>query len=190
MSAENESYLRLITSEYANAPRFCAYVEVFLNMINPIWDCLESFDTIFNIDTAVGDQLDQWGVYYDISRELPITDPNIPSILPDDLYRLVLKARRIANHWKGSYQGLVELVKELYPNVDFELLDNQDMTMTFTLVNPDISDAETALILNGYIIPKPEGVGINLKFQEGELFGWDTDAMYIKGWDLANWRNY
>ena len=93
MADTNEAYLALITSEYSTKPLFNAYVAAFLNMISPAVDMYTSFNTIFNIDNAVGDQLDQIGELLNISRQLPVVDENIPSVLTDEYYRTVIKAK-------------------------------------------------------------------------------------------------
>ena len=57
MADSNESYLQLITSQYAMKPKFNAMVQAYLDMVSPAVDCLNSFNEIFNLDEAVGDQL-------------------------------------------------------------------------------------------------------------------------------------
>lgn len=189
MADSNVEYLKLITSEYADKPNYNSFVETFLKTVSPINDCLTSFDTIFNLDNAVGDQLDWWGTMLDVSRELPISDPDIPSILTDDLYRIVLKARIYSNTWDGTYQGLKDIINQTFPDVAYEIVDNQDMSMQVVLIVPDASPALIALLLNGFILPKPSGVRVSYTIQEAGLFGWDSDTAFIRGWDQGVWSN-
>ena len=40
MADSNESYLQLITSQYAMKPKFNAMVQAYLDMVSPAVDCL------------------------------------------------------------------------------------------------------------------------------------------------------
>ena len=72
MADTNEAYLKLITSEYSTKPLFNAYAAAFLNMLSPDVDMYNSFNGLFNIDAAVGDQLDKIGQLLNASRQLPM----------------------------------------------------------------------------------------------------------------------
>ena len=187
MADSNVEYLRLITSEYADKPNYNSFVEAFLKKVSPINDCMTSFDTIFNLNVAEGDQLDWWGTMLNVSRELPISDPDIPSVLTDDLYRIVLKARIYSNMWDGTILGLQEIINKTFENVTYQLVDGQDMSMQVILIVPNADPALIALLLNGYILPKPSGVNVSYTIQENALFGWDSNTGFIKGWDLGIW---
>lgn len=189
MADSNVEYLRLITSEYADKPNYNAFVEAFLKKVSPINDCLTSFDVIFNLDNAAGDQLDWWGDILNVSRELPVSDPDIPSVLTDDLYRIVLKARIYANTWDGTIDGLRNIIDTSFENVVYQIVDAQDMSMQVVLIIPDADPALIALLLNGFILPKPSGVNVSYTIQENALFGWDSNTSFIKGWDEGIWSD-
>ena len=148
MQDTNELYLQLITSQYADKPLFNEYVKTLLDEISPVIDCLNDFNTVFILDTAVGDQLDKIGQLLDLSRELPVDDPDIPSILSDDTFRLVLKARILANHWDGSNEGLIKIIDTMFPLVSYQLIDGQDMSMTVAIIDPNSTLERSALLLN------------------------------------------
>lgn len=189
MADSNIEYLKLITSEYADKPKYNSFVETFLKLISPSNDCLLSFDEIFNFEKAVGDQLDKIGEIIGVGRELPISDPDIPPVLTDDLYRVVLKARIYANFWDGTMEGLISIVDKTFPEVAYQIVDGQDMSMQFVIIVPDSDPALIALLLQGYILPKPSGVRITYTVQSNPLFGWDSDTGFIKGWDQGVWSS-
>lgn len=189
MADSNESYLGLITSEYATKDLFYQYVKTFLDEVSPVVDMLMSFDTIFNLDNAVGDQLDLLGELVGMTRNLPLSVTDIPSTLTDDLFRTVIKARIYSNHWDGTYEGWVAIIQALYPNTSFSVVDNQDMTIDVYIIQTEEDATKLALLLNGYIVPKPAGVLVNYTVQEGALFGYDSDTSFIKGWDEGIWGN-
>lgn len=189
MADSNVEYLKLITSEYADKPKFNSFVETFLKQVACLNDNYLEFDNLFNLDKATGDQLDKLGELVNVSRELPISVENIPSILTDDLYRIVIRSRIFSNFWDGTLEGLQEIVDITFPDVAYQIVDNQDMTMQVVIIYPDADPSLIALLTAGYILPKPSGVGVTYTIQENELFGWDSDTAFIKGWDTGIWSS-
>lgn len=189
MADSNVPYLKLITSEYAKKPLFNEYVETFLKKISPTVDNLNEFDILFNLETAVGDQLDAIGSLLSVSRNLPTDNENVPATLDDDLYRKVLKSAIYKYHWDGTRKGLEEILNIIFPNVPVDFVDNQDMSYTVRVIDPTFSQTDLALLQLGYILPKPSGVKVNYEIQDKPLFGWDTDGMFIQGWDKGNWSS-
>lgn len=189
MADSNVEYIKLITSEYQKSENYKQYVEAFLNLISPSVDCLTDFDVLFNLNNAVGDQLDKLGELVGIGRQLPIDDPDIHATLDDETYRLVIRARILSNRWDGTIQGLRNILDALFAEVSYEIVDNQDMSYLITLISPTIDDTLVALILNGFILPKPSGVRVNYEVLDNPLFGWDSETGFIKGWDEGKWAN-
>lgn len=183
------SYIELITSEYAEQPLFNAFVQAFLDMELPIDECMEKFSELFNLDNAVGDQLDKLGSYVALTRELPVVDQDIPSILPDNYFREIIKCRIRANFWDGTNEQLSYLIDQAFPDATYEIQDNQDMTLQIVMINPYADPTLIALLFNGYIIPKPAGVFTTFTIMDRPMFGWDSDSGFVKGWDLGTWSN-
>ena len=189
MSDSNVPYLKLVTSEHSVQPKYTEYVKTFLGMISPCVDIYNDFVVLFALDSATGDQLDRLGELVGIGRQLPIVDERIPATLDDEAYRLVIKAKIYKNHWAGTRKGLQDIFDAFFPNVRYEIIDNQDMSYTVTLIDPEADDLFVGLIMNGYILPKPSGVRVNYEIQDKPLFGWNTDTSFIKGWDEGNWSS-
>lgn len=189
MADNNQAYLDLITSEYAEKPKFNAYVLAFLEEISPSVECMEQFYGLFNLQNAVGDQLDKCGELVALTRELPLSDPNIPSVLPDDIFRIVIQARILTNFWDGTNSGLQALIEQLFPDIAFEIVDNQDMSLQVVIIDPNTTPTLLALLTNGWLIPKPAGVNVTWTVQESALFGWDISTSFISGWDSGVWSS-
>lgn len=183
----NAPYLKLITSQYANKPKYNSYVETFLNMVSPAVNCLDEFNTIFVLSTAVGDQLDKIGGLLGLGRTLPVSNPDIPPVLDDDTYRKVLMSRVYFNRWDGTRQGLEIILNAIFPGLPYEIIDGQDMSYDVSVTDPEFSDQDLALLKEGYIIPKPSGVSVNYNIVDRPLFGWDSDNTFIQGWDKGSW---
>lgn len=189
MADSNVPYLKLITSEHSVQPKYTEYVKTFLDMISSCVDIYNDFDVLFALDYAAGDQLDKLGELVGISRQLPVVDERIPATLNDEAYRLVIKAKIYKNHWDGTRKGLQDIFDAFFPNVPYEIIDNQDMSYTVTLIDPEADDLFVGLIMNGYILPKPSGVRVDYNIMDSSLFGWDSDTQFIKGWDKADWSS-
>lgn len=102
------------------------------------------------------------------------------NLLDDDAFRLMIKARIIQNTWKGTLPELYELWNSLFPNSKvMQIQDLQDMSYNIAMQG-DYTQLERELILHGYIIPKPEGVRINL------LTFVDTDGLPLFSYDYNN----
>ena len=202
----NEKYLRLITSEHATKTLYMRYVAAFLDMLNAAETCLLSFNEIFNAfkelpsaedpsnpepgtkESTVDDQLDKLASLIGISRALPIVDEDIPPLLDNETFQMVIRAKILSNHWDGTIEGLNDILTKTFPNLTYEIVDGQDMSYTITILNPMISEKELALLFNGFIIPKPSGVLVNYIITDTPLFGWDSDTSFVKGWDEGQWN--
>lgn len=187
MADNNTPYLKLITSEHATSVNFLKYVKATLDMNSPIVDVLNEFNTLFNLNVATGVQLDDIGSLVGISRTLPIDNAGIDPVLDDITYRKVIRAKIMKNHWDGTMQGMQTILSTLYPGIPCDIIDNQDMTMTVYINDPTISAQDKALLFNGFILPKPSGVGVNYQIVDKPIFSWDLDTTYFKGWDEGTW---
>ena len=187
MADNNSSYLKLVTSEHVTSANFIKYVKATLDMNSPMVDVLVGFNTLFNLDVATGAQLDDIGSLVGISRTLPIDNADIDPVLDDNAYRKVIRAKIMKNHWDGTMQGMQRIIANLYPGLPWDIIDNQDMTMTVYINDPLISEQDKSLLFNGFILPKPSGVGINYQIVDKPIFSWDFDTAYFKGWDEGTW---
>lgn len=108
------------------------------------------------------------------------------NLFDDDIFRLMIKARIIQNTWKGTLPELYDLWQTLFPNSKvMQIQDLQDMSYN-VVMQGDYTELEQELILHGYIIPKPEGVRINiLSFVDVNglpLFSYDYNNMTYSGY--------
>jgi hypothetical protein len=149
---------------------------------------LASIPALYDIDNAVGQQLDRVGEWVGISRNLPIHltgvyfsfdtsgvgfdqgtwfgpfDPSTGlTALPDDQYRILLYAKIAANNWDGTVPGAYAAWNTIFEPLGYSILisDNQDMTMDIVLVGPQPDAVTLALFTGGYLNLRPAGVGIN-----------------------------
>jgi hypothetical protein len=186
MSTGLTDYLGLITSQHRGKPKFMAFLGMLLQYIDDVDQCAASINPAFNVDSAVGMQLDTVGQWVGINRTVTFQPTGGASpILDDDMYRVAIKAKVVKNHWDGTLDMLVDAWSVLFPDFQIIITDNEDMTVT-ALVVGDPSQMMQDLIINGYIIPKPEGVRINIYAGDQPYFGFDFDDSLISGFDVGH----
>lgn len=156
-----DKYLKNITSQHRDKTKYMKWVKFLLETLDDCYNCIESIDINFDIDNAIGVQLDQLGEIIGRKRILtfqPIDD--YYPIMDDETYRLVLKTKIAMNNWDGLTESIYQIWKNIFDDLRLKIKDGQDMSfecMIYGFVNPIRQD----LIQKGYIIPKPEGVRIN-----------------------------
>jgi hypothetical protein len=187
MTAQLTDYTSLITSEHQSAPRFMAMVSVLAQWAVDRRNLLASIPALYDIDTAIGQQLDRVGEWVGISRNLslPLTgvyfsldttglgfdqgtwlgpfDPTTGLVsLPDYQYRILLYATIAANNWDGTVPSAYDAWNTIFAPLGYSILiaDNQDMTMNVVLVGPSPDAVTLALFTGGYLNLRPAGVGI------------------------------
>jgi hypothetical protein len=179
--ADITRYLNLITSEHSDKPKFKS---MLTNVLDEI-DIGVDIDGEFDIDNAVGVQLDIIGEILGLSRVLTFQPSDGSALLNDDDYRSLLYAKIILNQWDGSMETLTDALLKLDTSLYFIVKDNQDMSLDVTAIGTDQLKKE--LLSNGYVIPKPAGVRINYTMSETVVFAYDSDTSALAGYDIGSW---
>lgn len=150
-----EPYVNLITSQHRNAPKFVAWVRFLVSLLDPDFGG-ETIDA-YTLSQAQGDQLNTLGVLSGIGRN--VLGDETP--LDDTLYRRLVRAKIVRNQFSGQQGSLSDIWETVFgEDLGISVTDNQDMTMSVDLSGADYSPEMMQLLLGGYIIPKPLGVGI------------------------------
>ena len=185
-----DGYRKLLTSEYKTRPKLTAWLLWLLSEGLTYRNTIQEFLDAFQLDTAVGAQLDVIGRIIGVNRLLSFYPIGGESpVMNDDTYRLVIKAAIVRNYWKGTLDELYEAWEVLFPEVTIQIQDNQDMTFNVVIVGA-FTSLMRELIVNGYIVPKPEGVRINIMTITDTtglpLFAYDLDNLNYSGY-TAHW---
>ncbi|NHI49155.1 DUF2612 domain-containing protein [Clostridium botulinum] len=156
-----KKYLDNITSQHRDKPKYMAWLSSILTILDHAYLVIKSIDINFDLDYAIGKQLDILGTI--IGRERVLTfqplnghDP----VLDDETYRLVLKAKVAMNMWDGTIPQMYEIWDNIFKDIGLELQDNQDMSFN-AYITGYVNQIRQDLIQHGYIVPKPEGVKVN-----------------------------
>lgn len=216
MAGDVSQYTSLITSEHQK-PNFLKVITALLQPLADIQQTVVSLPSIFDIDNAVGSQLDVVGEWVGVSRNLnvPLTnvyfafdtagqgfdqgtwlgpfDPTTQlSALPDDTYLQLLYARIANNQWDGTVPGAYAFMEQVFPGNVFFIQDNQDMSMLIGVIGSSTLNAVSyALLTGGYLQIKPAGVFVNgyvtPSVPGSPLFGFDVENSLISGFDVGCW---
>ncbi|WP_107311353.1 DUF2612 domain-containing protein [Burkholderia metallica] len=214
--AELNDYTALITSEHSDKPKFMAVVEMLSAPLVDLMNALGGMPSLFDLDVAVGDQLDVLGKWIGLSRQVstPLTgiyfsfdvaglgfdqgawkgpfDPDTGLVsLDDDTYRMTLRAKIAANHWDGTPEAAADIIDSLAPaGARVFLEDPCDMSITIGIAGKQPPALYIALLKNGLLSLKPEGVHVNYAVTSADgapIFGFDLDNEYIAGFDAGAW---
>ncbi len=214
--ADVSKYTGLITSQHANKPNFMAMVAGVAQPFVDIQNVLASIPSSYDLDNAVGAQLDVVGEWVGISRKIstPLAvyfsfdtaglgldqgswqgpyDPNTGLVsLDDDTYRLLIRAKIGANNWDGTLGSSAAILNSIFSGGTYVFIqDNGDMTITFGVSGQTPSAVFMALLAGGYIPLKPETVHVTAYLVSSvsgtPLFGFDVENQYISGFDVGSW---
>lgn len=156
-----DKYLEIITSQHRGKPKFEAWLRRSLTIIDHAYLCAKSIDVNFDLDNAIGVQLDVLGQSIGRERTLKFQPQNTNPVLPDEYYRLLLKAKVAMNNWDGKIPSIYDIWDNMFDDLGLQIQDNQDMSFD-ACITGYIDSIKQELIQRGYIIPKPEGVRVNL----------------------------
>lgn len=219
--ATTQEYVDLIPSANAHQPNFVSLIELLTGGPVDTQNCLLGFPVDFDLDYAVGVQLDAIGDWVGVSRFIvvPLTgvyftwngtdllgwdsgswqgpfDPSSGVVsLPDDSYRILLRAKIAANHWDGTIPGAYAVWDLVFAGTGLSLIiiDGMNMTMAQGLFGRPVTALEQALLSGGYLDMKPAAVRITDYFvpvDTSPLFAWDLDTPEFAGWETGSWVKF
>ena len=182
-----QDYLDLVTSEHQDQPNYIAFLSIFLQGQVDLMNLYATFPVLFDVDYAVGAQLDAVGARVGESRnvEVPLTgvyfawdtvgvgwnqgvwqgqfDPDEGIVrLSDDAYRQLIKATIAANHWDGTVPSAYEVWEIAFGAGNVEMKDNQNMTIDTKWIGPNPDAVTVALLEGGNFLLQPAGVAVTI----------------------------
>lgn len=149
-------------------------------LVSEVLDALiiQQIEESFNIDTAIGAQLDIIAKYMGLQRRV-LNYGN----LTDDELRILIKFAILKNNNLSSTQAISESLYALFGN-KISIVDNKNMTIRYN-INSEISQVVVDILTQNNLLPKPMGVGIEvlyidevLGFEGSELQTFDNGVFY------------
>lgn len=167
-------YTDLITNYHRDKPLFTQHVDLSTRPLSDAASAMNSLVTAFDIDKAVGVQLDilgEWigrkrtvaipiaGVYFSFDTEGlgwdqgvwqgPYDPDSGYTSLSDETYRIILKAKIAINQWDGTNDALKGILDTALvgSGLTMQIVDGQDMTISiWVFPEKDISLVSRELI--------------------------------------------
>ena len=209
-----DTYASLVTQQHRNRPKFIATLGAFTAPVVWVQTVLDAFVDAFDIDVAIGVQLDAIGEWVGVTRFVtaPIegvfftwdddalgweagiwrgqydTDTSLVA-LPDDTYRIVLRSKIAQNYFDGTLDKAYALWDGLLEGVPVAIQDNSDMSIGYIALG-SLSPLNQAILTNDEFVVRPAGVELTGVYDiptAGYVFGFDLDNDHFKGWEDAQW---
>lgn len=217
MTINKTDYLALITSQYQSSTKFLSWLESLFGCIQDSASLLESMDLKFDLDYAIGAQLDIVGEIVGLNRKINIiiyesdvgftwddanlgwdtgiwTEGNNEAIyeLDDDTYRSALRVKIVSNMWDGSIPVAYECFNNLFGStMTVAIQNNLNMTMDLIFYSSGSLLYLAYLFLGEYITFRPAGVGCTYHLNDTghDYFAWDIEEGMFAGWDEGYWSD-
>lgn len=213
--ATASQYSALITSEHKGKPKFTAMVEAVAGCFADSNNVFRAIPPSFDLDTAVGDQLDVIGLWVGVSRLVtipfavyfsfdtvglgfdegsikgPFDSSEGVTSLDDSTYRTLIGAKIGANNWDGTLPSWQSVMNQVFFGTGSYVfaVDNQDMSMDVYVAGSRPSAILVSLLKNGHLPLKPSGVRINgytaASVVDSPMFGFDIQNQYIAGFETG-----
>lgn len=185
--ADISKYLSLVTAFHRGKPKFTATLECTLQPFVDAQIFLRHLPEEFDVDTAIGKQLDIVGEWAGVTRRLPIPlqdfwfrwndtrrgwsagvwkNPDFEggqvgiTYLGDDDFRSLIKAKIGANYWDGTVPDGQIALDEFFANSGTLSLiqDRHDLSIAIGVAGELPSLPKVALLGGGYIKLKPAAI--------------------------------
>ena len=184
MSATDSYYSNLLILQYHNKPKAKATIEASVGLLPDelIINVINGFD----IETAIGAQLDILGEYIGVDRYYLVD--NQAEMLSDDDYRLILKLKAISNTSDLSHKALEDSLYDFFGNtVRMDSDGNMEMTYFVPLNKTPLIQAA----IQKEVLPRPMGVRCSYIIEyDKKFFGFCTyqnqTAVYKTGFRTYN----
>lgn len=175
-----------IQSQYSASPKMLALMAAFQERLDPSDDMDSFYRNVFDIYTAKGQGLDNWGRIVGIARMIEDEENGKPVsiILEDDYYRLLLLYKALANISPADASNLNRLLHELihtgiaaFPPAAYVL---EVDTMVIRWVFEDwLTPLQRAVFKAAGTLARGAGVGWELyALNADQVFGFDHSGMH------------
>lgn len=213
----SNQYTELIAGAHRNKEKFQEWIFTLTEPLNEAREKLIEMQALFDVETAVGDQLDAVGARVGASRYLPVMltdvyfalddymgigldlgvwkgpyDPGDGLVrLDDETFRAVIKSTILMNHWDGQNGSLPDFVAGVFANfgVVGKFMDLQDFQTMQVAINltPQTTPPVVYDLLSRRIIDIV-AAGVALNLTENlPWFGFDYETQSVKGLGEGYW---
>jgi len=147
-------YANLLIIQYRNKPKAVATIKAIVSLFLSD-DIFLQVQDAFDLDTAVGVQLDVLGKYTGVSRRGYAFDRAVT--LGDDDYRTLIRLAIIKNNSGSSLAVIQDLLAVHFPGLIL-VSDNTFMGLNYLIIDSLGTPDLLAMISTGDFLPRPMGV--------------------------------
>lgn len=187
-----------IQSQYAASVRITAILQSAKDHILPDADMDLFFNSIYNVETAIGYGLDAWGSIVGISRYIQeverdldgrLIPTSITLTLDDEHFRNLIFCKAASNIMDSTLYSINYILKKLYPNYTCYARNNSGyvtedgitrattpMEITYVFYNSQLTPLELSIFAQFAEFNRGAGVGWNMvEVSQDKVFGF-TDS--------------
>jgi hypothetical protein len=191
------NFEQTIISQYDDSATIVGLIKGINENIDPRADLQTFYDYAWNVETAQGFGLDNWGKIVGVGREIRIpstlnyfgfdegvdyfpfndepfyTADNATEVyrLSDDAYRVLILTKALANISRTNAASLNRLLMNLFPDRGRTyVLDTGSMTMRYVF-DFQLEPFELAIVSSGNVLPRPAGVLASVVSFPSDIFG-------------------
>lgn len=184
MSQTDSYYSNLLILQYHGKPKAKATIETTVGLLPD--DLIQDVINGFDIETAIGAQLDILGEYVGVDRYYLVD--NQAELLSDDDYRLLVKLKAISNTSDLSHKSLDDSLYSFFGNT---VRMDSDGNMEMTYFVPKNKTPIIQAAIQKEVLPKPMGVRCSYIIEYSKkFFGFCTygnqTAVYKTGFRTYN----
>ncbi len=211
---DEEDYADLVPSQNRTQPKFMEIIKLTSEPSVQVQQAAAAIPVIYDLDRAVGAQLDVLGEWVGIRRAIPVpvtgiyfawddADPEVgweagvwqgpfdpsagPVLLNDEDYRRLIRTKILVNQWDGSFEQMSAIWDRFLPDGRSGIVvDDQNMTIRLGFEGGPLNPLQLAILQIGLPMIKPSGVRI------AEVFSASDDQPIFAwddgpGWDSSSW---
>ena len=212
-----EDFVARITQFHRRRPKFRATVAASVAPMVDVAALLEAIPPAYDLDTAIGAQLDRVGEWVGYSRDVvyPLPhawfsfgdpsrgfgkgrwktpeDPKTGVIrLDDDIYRQLLRAKVLLNHWDGRAASAGVIFETFLddPDTFSFLVDKHNGTQRLGIAGEIPSTQRLQMLAQDYLSARPAGIAsktLVTSVNRAPLFGFGVQNHKISGFGTGAW---
>lgn len=174
-----------IYAQYADKPKAVAWYNITPNMAQPLFDTFDAVRMSYDIDTAVGEQLDVIGRIVVIDRgfeSFVVFDPDtyfggsgdacqfggidsqfesvgevLSQEVSDAIFSVLIRAKIAKNNSDATLDGVADALSYITSSSPIRVVDNEDMTFSVSF-GSELTDIERFVFNTFDVVPRPQGV--------------------------------
>ena len=168
-----DEYLNLIPTENSRLPKFMGFLEKILNPVIDLQAVVQNSGA-FDVNTAVGNQLDIIGNIVSVSRELPYIPSSGNRYISDDVFNMIVRMRIAQETWDGGNKDAADIYRYIIGDLaNIEYKDNMDCSIEIDIGAENVDVVQAIYATQEFLVSA--GVGRTL---EVEVYSFDISATY------------